>query len=153
MRPEAAGVSASAAAIQWWAGGCRARAGRRVARSAFLRVATHLALSTWWFRRGGTSREQLPVKGAASPACFQGGARGLKADPPLDPPRPSIISPFHPPGQVPRIARGTLERGVVLGEAWSARYGVGLRPSFQSGSLGEALLVLLHGKPLGEALV
>ena len=78
---------------------------------------------------------------------------GLKAAPPLDPPRPSIISPFHPPGQVPRIARGTLESGVVLGEAWSARYGVGLRPSFYSGSLGESLLVLLHGKPLGEALV
>ena len=35
----------------------------------------------------------------------------------------------------------------------TARYGVGLRPSFYSGSLGESLLVLLHGKPLGEALV
>ena len=46
-----------------------------------------------------------------------------------------------------------IESGVVLGEAWSARYGVGLRPSFYSGSLGESLLVLLHGKPLGEALV
>ena len=93
----------------------------------------------------------LPVKWRSLAGLLPGG--GLKAAPPLDPPRPSIISPFHPPGQVPRIARGTLESGVVLGEAWSARYGVGLRPSFYSGSLGESLLVLLHGKPLGEALV
>ena len=99
------------------------------------------------YKQGAT----LPVKWRSLAGLLPGG--GLKAAPPLDPPRPSIISPFHPPGQVPRIARGTLESGVVLGEAWSARYGVGLRPSFYSGSLGESLLVLLHGKPLGEALV
>jgi len=102
--------------------------------------------------RGGNKQgATLPVKWRSLAGLLPGG--GLKAGPPLDPPRPSIISPFHPPGQVPRIARGTLESGVVLGEAWSARYGVGLRPSFYSGSLGESLLVLLHGKPLGEALV
>ena len=102
---------------------------------------------------GGINKQgaTLPVKWRSLAGLLPGG--GLKAAPPLDPPRPSIISPFHPPGQVPRIARGTLESGVVLGEAWSARYGVGLRPSFYSGSLGESLLVLLHGKPLGEALV
>ena len=41
MRPEAAGCRLLPR-NPVWAGGCRARAGRRVARSAFLRVATHL---------------------------------------------------------------------------------------------------------------
>ena len=72
---------------------------------------------------------------------------GLKAGPPLDPPRPSIISLFHPPGVRGGVALGApgyrvpgTGMSVSLREEEASfvvrvQYGVGLRPSFYIGSL------------------
>ena len=51
--------------------------------------------TAWGYKQGAT----LPVKWRSLAGLLPGG--GLKAGPPLDPPRPSIISLFQPPGVGP----------------------------------------------------